>query len=74
MIPPFDADGTLPPGIHGATWEEIAERFGGTERRIELLGGLRQALEALQVAGCPTVYIARSFVTTKGEPRDFDAC
>jgi len=29
MIPPFDERGHLPPGIHPATLDEIAERFGG---------------------------------------------
>jgi hypothetical protein len=27
MIPPFNDDGYLPPGIHPATLEEIVERF-----------------------------------------------
>ena len=28
MIPPFDENGYLPTGIHKATIEEVAERFG----------------------------------------------
>ena len=28
MIPPFNENGYLPPGIHKASLEEIAERFG----------------------------------------------
>jgi len=28
MIPPFTESGWLPPGIHPATLEEIAQRFG----------------------------------------------
>jgi hypothetical protein len=74
MIPPFDPDGDLPPGLHWASWDEIAERFGGTERRVALLDGLRRALVALKAAGCRTAYIDGSFVTTKEDPRDFDGC
>ena len=28
MIPDFDENGYLPPGIHKATLDEISERFG----------------------------------------------
>jgi hypothetical protein len=28
MIPPFNENGYLPPGIHLASLDEIAERFG----------------------------------------------
>lgn len=74
MIPPFDRRGTLPPGIHEASWPEFAERFGGTARRRLLLAGLKLALRNLQEAGCPLVYVDGSFVTAKPEPGDFDAC
>ncbi|MGH2560001.1 MAG: DUF6932 family protein [Thermomicrobiales bacterium] len=74
MIPPFTDDGVLPPGIHWATWREVAERFGGTDSRERLLEGLKRALIALRDAGCQTAYIDGSFITTKSDPRDFDAC
>jgi hypothetical protein len=74
MIPPFAAGGNLPPGIHWATWEEIVDRFGGTEDRQHLLDGLRLALFGLRAAGCRTVYVDGSFVTSKTDPGDFDAC
>jgi hypothetical protein len=57
-----------------ATWNEIEERFAGSDRRRELLPGLRAALESLAGAGCRTAYIDGSFVTAKEEPQDFDAC
>jgi hypothetical protein len=28
IIPAFDERGYLPPGIHGATLDEVADRFG----------------------------------------------
>jgi hypothetical protein len=80
VIPPFEAepgeDGRLqlPPGVHLASWEEIAQRFGTNERRREILRGLLRALQALRAAGCTRAYLDGSFVTSKEPPRDFDGC
>lgn len=74
MIPDFEADGLLPQGIHNALWQEFAERFGTTPYRRTLLSGLQRALQALRIAGCRTVYVDGSFVTTKEVPGDFDCC
>ena len=74
MVPPFNADGNLPPGIYWATWQEIVDRFGNTTWRRQLLDGLRAALEELKHVGCPTVYLDGSFVSAKLIPGDFDAC
>ena len=74
MIPAFEANGNLPPGIHSATWDEIVDRFGGTHWRRQLIAGLRSAVESLQRAGCQTVYLNGSFVTSKLVPGDYDAC
>jgi hypothetical protein len=74
MIPEFDDSGNLPPGIYWATWEEIIDRFGTSERRQSLLEGVKQALMALQKAGCNCAYLNGSFVTSKENPNDFDGC
>ncbi|MEP7204315.1 MAG: hypothetical protein ABI894_17010 [Ilumatobacteraceae bacterium] len=75
MLPAFDPDsGRLPQGEHVASWEEVVERFGWTERRRRLLDGLAEALELLAEAGCSRVWLNGSFVTAKDEPGDFDAC
>ena len=74
MIPDFESDGNLPSGVHWATWGEIFDRFGATQWRLDLLRGLRAALEALQIAGCQTLYLDGSFVSSKTVPGDFDAC
>jgi hypothetical protein len=74
MIPLLAANGNLPPGIHWASWEEIVANFGTNDRRRNLLKGLRTALYILQNAGCGTVYIDGSFVTSKENPKDFDCC
>lgn len=57
-----------------ATWNDIADAFGGTEHREVLLEGLRDGLESLAGAGCRRAYVDGSFVTSKEEPGDFDAC
>jgi hypothetical protein len=74
MISALRRKGNLPPGIHRASWFELEARLGGSQRRETLLVGLREALEALRRAGCRTAYLDGSFVTTKDEPNDFDAC
>ena len=74
MIPEFEAGGLLPPGVHWATWEEVIDRFGTNPWRQHLLTGLRAALENMRVAGCRTVYLDGSFVTSKAVPNDYDAC
>lgn len=71
---PFDEHGRLPPGIHWVSWQDMVSNFGFTKRRVELLAGLKEALNLLRRAGCQTVYIDGSFVTSKPVPGDFDAC
>jgi hypothetical protein len=70
----FDASGKLPPGIHETTWKHFCEHFGVNPRRVELLVSLKPALDVLASAGCETVYIDGSFVTTKPDPGDIDVC
>jgi hypothetical protein len=74
LIPDFTATGLLPQGVHPATLEEVLERFGGNERRDQLLTGLVEALRLLRAAGCRRVYVNGSFVTSKERPNDIDAC
>lgn len=75
MIPPFNEDGLLPPGIHtAASWQEFAHRFGHTPHRQNLLSGMKAALLGLRDAGCRVVYVDGSFVTAKERPNDFDIC
>ena len=75
MIPALDpVSGNLPPGVYEATWEELVTHCGTTPHRLRLLAGLKEALDALRVAGCRRVYIDGSFVTAKVDPADFDGC
>ncbi|WP_242057081.1 hypothetical protein [Planktothrix sp. FACHB-1355] len=63
VIPEFDENGNLPPGVHFCEWEEFVERFGTNDLRLRLMRGLRMAMEQLKAAGCRTIYINGSFVT-----------
>ena len=74
MIPEFDENGNLPPGVHWAEWEEFVDRFGTTPRRLRMIDGLKMAMEQLKSAGCPTIFIDGSFVTNKQNHGDFDVC
>lgn len=74
MIPEFDVNGLLPPGIHAATWDEFGQKFGDSSFRQKLLTGLRKGLDSLRIVGCKTVYIDGSFVTKKEQPNDYDVC
>jgi len=74
VIPEFDENGNLPPGVYFCEWEEFVDRFGTSDLRLRLMRGLRMAMEQLKAAGCRTIYINGSFVTSKPEPGDFDAC
>lgn len=75
LIPPIDpSTGNLSPGVHEATWEEVAARYGYNAHRLRLLAGLLAALQALRTAGCRRAYIDGSFVGAKEEPADFDGC
>lgn len=74
MIPPFQPDGTLPPGVHWADSTEIEARFGQTPHRRQLFQGFLEAVEELKAAGCKEVFLDDSFVTEKISPNDYDAC
>lgn len=72
VIPPFQPDGNLPPGIHYATWQEVATIFGFTAHRANLLRGLLIALRSLSRAACLKIYLDGSFDSDKEHPNDFD--
>jgi hypothetical protein len=74
MIPAFDEHGNLPAGIYEATWQEVQERLGFSERRTVLLEQLYSALKNLNEAGCQRVYLDGSFSSSKENPGDIDVC
>jgi hypothetical protein len=74
MIPEFDENVNLPPGIHFGDWQEFKERFGYTPKRAKMISGLEELMKQLKAAECRTIYINGSFVTNKIDPGDFDFC
>ena len=72
MLPSFMDNGCLPPGVHSASWDEVAERFGGSARRQVLLQGLLEAAANLRAAGARVIWLDGSFATDKEEPDDWD--
>lgn len=75
MIPPFGSvTGYLPRGIHHATWEELVKALGFSDRRRELLEGLRLGAHELKKAGASVVFLDGSFATKKHNPSDIDGC
>ena len=73
MIPAFDDEGYLPPGVHSATLEEIGARFGQeSELRRVQMESLRWLVELARRAGVERIVVNGSFVTDKLEPNDVD--
>lgn len=72
MIPEFENNGNLPPGIHSASIQEVKERFGTNPHRKNLLTGLDKLLKHLENIGCYLVYLDGSFITNKEYPSDYD--
>ncbi len=76
MIPLFDIDGNLPPGIHEATLLEFNERlciFARSDRRLRIckqIESLVQDARASQIV--ERIIFGGSFITDKAEPNDFD--
>jgi hypothetical protein len=74
MIPDLTGEGTLPPGRHEATVDEIRRRFGsGNPVRTRLMKGLEVILRMARKVGATLLYLDGSFVTDKKEPGDWDA-
>src|SRR4051794_25945138 len=73
MIPSFDAEGFLPPGLHPATFEEIRDRFGGpSEVRRAQMESIRWLIDLAARAGVERIVLNGSFVTDIMEPNDVD--
>jgi hypothetical protein len=73
VIPDFDEQGYLPPGIHPATMEEIRKRFGSSSeiRQVEY-ESLIWLVDAARDAGALRIVLNGSFVTDVDEPNDVD--
>lgn len=74
MLPAQDKNGDLPPGIHPATWAEVAGRFGArSDARVRALARLRHLHElAARTGKLKRFCIFGSFVSETADPRDVD--
>ena len=74
MIPAFDQNGFLPPGIHSATLDEFKRRFGrSTELRRVQFDSVRWLLvELKKLPGVQRIVFNGSFVTDALESNDVD--
>jgi hypothetical protein len=73
MIPECNDDGYLPAGIHPASVDEIAARFGQeSELRQAQMESLRWLVDLARRAGVRRIVVNGSFVTDKLEPNDVD--
>ena len=73
MIPDFDDNGYLPPGIHLATLDEVAARFGcEPELRRVQMQSVRWLAEIARRAGILRLVLNGSFATDADEPNDVD--
>lgn len=73
MIPEFTDFGYLPPGVHPASLEEIAIRFGSeSEIRRAQMDSLRWLVEIAKKAGVHRLIVNGSFATDVFEPNDID--
>lgn len=73
MLPDFDDNGNLPPGLHRATIEEVAERFGrgSAVRRVEMRE-LEDFAAWARKSGARRLLVNGSFVTKRKSPNDVD--
>lgn len=74
MIPDFDTNGNLAPGIWTATIEEVEARYATNPHRIKLFQAFKQVLEMLRAAKCREVHLNGSFICNSAEPQDYDMC
>lgn len=73
MIPPFLENGYLPPGLHEATIDEIAQSFGDdSELRRVQMESIRWMVDLAVQAGAARIVLNGSFVTDIMEPNDVD--
>lgn len=73
MIPRFEDNGYLPPGIHRATLDEVEARFGhASELRRVQMQSVRWLFDLARQAGIVRLILNGSFVIDIDEPNDVD--
>jgi len=64
----------LPPGVHIVKIKELEKFYITNSNRGHLFTGFNKAVTALLEAGCKTIFLDGSFVTSKPIPNDYDVC
>ena len=64
----------LPRGLHFVSLREFRDAFAFNAHRAWLFDGFKSACHDLRVAGCARIFVGGSFVTSKPDPSDYDAC
>lgn len=64
----------LPIGLHFVSLREFRDAFVFNDGRAWIFEGFKAACHDLRLAGCARIYVGGSFVTSKSNPSDFDAC
>ena len=73
VIPPFNDQGYWPAGVHVATFDEVAARFGAeSELRRAQIDSLRWLIDLARRAKAQRLIVNGSFVTDVFEPNDVD--
>ena len=74
LLPDFNSDGDLPPGVYGVTLEEAIRRFGGGSRqREEVTSRLSRIYNLAQRTGeVQSFLVFGSYVTERSAPNDVD--
>lgn len=73
LIPAFNDNGYLPPGIYPATLAEVEDRFGSdSEIRRAQMQSVRWHVDLAHRAGVKRIVLNGSFVTDTIEPNDVD--
>jgi hypothetical protein len=74
MLPPLRSDGTLPPGTHDATLDELLAAYPAPNPQRQMLNdSLRVVIEQLWTLDAALVVLVDgSYVTAKAEPNDID--
>jgi hypothetical protein len=72
MLPEFDENGNLPPGIHHASFKEVVERFGKKSLKRQTLTKNLDTFYDFIKDFATEIYIDGSFTTNKLAPDDVD--
>jgi hypothetical protein len=74
VLPAFNEEGDLPPGVHRATLPEVLERFGqGSVQRCAVADRLQRVYQLVTSTGHLARFVVfGSFITAKEEPNDVD--